>query len=283
MPITGRIIDLEGKPVPGASLRVLQINASPHENLDRWLEAAKDRKKGCSIELEQEHLSRETIAVSPSVTTDAAGRFRLTGIGRDRLVLAQLDGPTIVTQYLHILTRPGKAIELLEVEGHPDYREPRSRGHLLRMPTSSTRLAPCKPIVGVVRDRETRKPLAGVTIRSYMLATRPHYVGGYRPDHHRRRGSLPADGHAQGPGQPDHGRPGRRPAVSRPCPGLCPTPPAWLPVTVDVALRRGVWIEGQDHRQGDGEAGSGERGILLRVQQSEPELLSRLRRRGPAL
>src|SRR5262249_31626404 len=37
VPITGQIVDLEGKPVPGATLRVLQINAAPGEDLGPWL------------------------------------------------------------------------------------------------------------------------------------------------------------------------------------------------------------------------------------------------------
>ena len=120
VPITGQIIDLEGKPVPGATLRLMQINAAPGEDLGPWLEAVKG-KKGLSLELEQQYLKRFTIAVPPQVTTDAAGRFRLTGIGRNRLVAAQLDGPTIVSEHLHILTRPGKTIEVTEYEGKPEY------------------------------------------------------------------------------------------------------------------------------------------------------------------
>src|SRR5262249_25073786 len=37
MPITGQIVDLEGKPVAGATLRVLQVNAAPGEDLGPWL------------------------------------------------------------------------------------------------------------------------------------------------------------------------------------------------------------------------------------------------------
>src|SRR5262249_30405198 len=44
VPITGQIVDLQGRPVPGATLRVMQISAAPGEDLAPWLEAAKVKK-----------------------------------------------------------------------------------------------------------------------------------------------------------------------------------------------------------------------------------------------
>src|SRR5262249_7997448 len=122
------------------------------------------------------YLKRYTIAVSLQATTDAQGRLRLTGIGRNRLVRAQLDGPTIVSQHLCILTRPGKAIEVLHREGKPEDGYPREvttyHGANFRIVA-----APTRPIVGIVRDKDTRKPLVGVTVGSYAQAVRP---GSYR-------------------------------------------------------------------------------------------------------
>jgi RNA polymerase sigma factor (sigma-70 family) len=92
LPLTGQIVDLEGKPVRGATLRVRQINAAKGEDLGPWLRAVKG-KKGLSYEIEQKYIGRYTIALCPKATTDGEGRFRLDGIGRDRLVLAQIDGP----------------------------------------------------------------------------------------------------------------------------------------------------------------------------------------------
>jgi RNA polymerase sigma factor (sigma-70 family) len=242
VPITGRIIDLEGKPVRGVRLRLLQINAAPDESLDRWVDAARARK-GDIYQLEHEYLGRETIAPSWTVITDADGRFRLTGIGRDRLVRALLEGPTIVSEYLHILTRPGKPIEVTESEGKPEYGDPRilATYHGADFQHAA---APCKPIVGVVRDRDTKKPLAGVTIRSYTMATRPHYLTEVV------RTTTDAQGRYRLTGMP-RGRGNRILAVSgedQPYPARAedvPDRPGLDPVTVDVELRRGVWIEGK--------------------------------------
>src|SRR5262249_51899400 len=102
----------------------------------------------------------------------SAGRFRLTGIGRNRLVAAQLDGPTITSQHLHMLTRPGEAIEVTDYEGKPKSNDPR-RVTTYYGASFRHAAAPTRPIVGVVRDADTRKPLAGVTIRSHALTIGP--------------------------------------------------------------------------------------------------------------
>ncbi|HEX3450033.1 MAG TPA: sigma-70 family RNA polymerase sigma factor, partial [Isosphaeraceae bacterium] len=93
MPITGQVVDLEGKPVADATLRVLEISAAPGEDLGRRLEAARGKTEEKS-RLETEDFKWNAINVSRlaiKVTTDADGRFVLTGIGRNRLVRAQLD------------------------------------------------------------------------------------------------------------------------------------------------------------------------------------------------
>ena len=41
MPITGRIVDLEGRPVTGATVRITQITKPKGDNLDPWIEAVK--------------------------------------------------------------------------------------------------------------------------------------------------------------------------------------------------------------------------------------------------
>src|SRR6202008_577308 len=84
VPITGQIVDLQGKGVLGATLTVMKINAAAGEDLGPWLKAARDKKgsaNGRSFYLEHEFFPRYTIAVPLQVTTDAEGRFRLTGIG----------------------------------------------------------------------------------------------------------------------------------------------------------------------------------------------------------
>ncbi len=242
VPIVGQIIDLEGRPVPGATLRVMQINAAPGEDLGPWL-AAVEGQKGDRFQLEHQHLPQYTIAPSATVTTNAEGRFRLDGIGPNRLVAAQLDGPTIVSQHLHILTRPGKTLEV------PESRNPPHRGEPRIMTTYygsnfQHAAAPCKPIVGVVRDRDTQEPLAGITIRSSTRATRPNYIDDLIQT------ATDADGRFRLTGMP-RGKGNRimaLPADDQPYPCITqevPDTPGLDPVTAALELRRGIWIEGK--------------------------------------
>jgi RNA polymerase sigma factor (sigma-70 family) len=233
VPITGQIIDLEGQPVPGATLRLMQINAAPGEDLGPWLEAVK-AKKGERLALEQRYLKRFTIAVPLQVTTDSAGRFRLAGIGRNRLVAVQLDGPTIVSEHLHMLTRPGEPGDPRRVDTYygADFRHA---------------AAPSKPIVGVVRDADTEQPLAGVTIRSSGLATdRKGVFRGFDlvQTMTDAQGRYRLTGMPKRAGSQIVAIPGRdQPHVSTHTD--IPDSPGLDPVTADIELKRGVWIEGK--------------------------------------
>ena len=244
VPVAGQIVDLEGKPVGGATLRLMQINAASEHDFSSWLEACKS-KKGLSLELEQQYLKEYTIAVPLQVTTDAAGRFKITGIGSNRLIRVQLDGPTITSQHLCILTRPGEPIQVTEHEGNPDFHEPSTvttyYGATLRHVA-----APCKPIVGVVRDKDTKKPFAGMTVRSHALTI----SRGLRHEFDLVQTTTDAQGRYRLTGMPK--REGNL-IVAIPDEELpylathadVPDSPGLDAVQVDIELKRGIWIEGR--------------------------------------
>ncbi len=244
VPIIGQIVDLEGKPVAGATLRLRQIKVALGEDLGPWLEAVK-AKKGLNTALpfpyqllELKYLTRYTDAVSGKVTTDAEGRFRLTGIGRNRLVRVQLDGPTIVSQYLRILTRPGATVDATW-GGEPESGIPRAQwayyGANFRHAA-----APTKPIVGVVRDKDTKEPLAGVTIRSLNGLASGTNVQTTTDAHGRYR--------LTGMPKGEDTRIGVIPPRDLPYVAVSSKVPdtnGLDPVTADLELKRGVWIEGK--------------------------------------
>jgi RNA polymerase sigma factor (sigma-70 family) len=243
-PIHGEIVDRQGQPVAGARLRVEKINAAPGEDLTDWLTAVKAMKQR-TWELEKQYLSRFTVAVPLQTTTDAGGRFRLPGIGRNCLVLALLEGPSIATEHLHILTQQGPPIQGLEFEGRRD-KDPR------RVTTyygSSFRhaAAPTRPIVGVVRDKDTKDPLPDVVIWAKKLANHPL---NYLETQAFIRTTTDARGRYELVGMPIGA--GNRLAFKAPTelPYLqinadVPENSDAGPVTLDLDLKRGVWIEGK--------------------------------------
>jgi RNA polymerase sigma factor (sigma-70 family) len=273
VPIIGQILNLEGKPVPDATLHVLQVNAAPGEDLAPWLDAVKG-KKAQRLDLEGKYFPRYTFALAPAMTTDQEGRFRLTGVGRNRLVTARIDGSTIESQYLRILTRQGEAITVPENWGEPGDAD----SHSITTYYGATFrhvAAPTRPIIGVVRDKDTKKPLAGFTVRSYARETGPALStlidivrtttdadGRYRllglpkgkgysilvvPP--KEQPEVPVDTSTISatlmPKQPKH-----QPYV--PVHAEVPDAPGLDPVTVDFALKRGVWIEGKITDKGTG-------------------------------
>jgi RNA polymerase sigma factor (sigma-70 family) len=243
--ITGQIVDLEGKPISKATLTVWQIHAAAGDDVGPWVEAAVG-KKGLVLDLERKYFRGYITAPCPTVSTDADGKLRLTGIGRNRLVRAILEGPTIASQHVCIVTRPGKPIEVLYHKGHQEYGEPSQSTTYYG---SDFRLvaAPCQPIVGVVRDAETKKPIAGATVRSHSQLIAPSMYRGVDP---AAKTTTDAQGRYRLLGMPT-GK-GYSIAVVPAKDQLyvirhVDVPPGVgvEPVTVDIELKRGVWIEGK--------------------------------------
>jgi RNA polymerase sigma factor (sigma-70 family) len=119
VPIRGRILDLQGRPVAGAAIRLL--------------------RKG-------EGMDVSWAGPPQTMATDRDGRFRLTGVGREREVVLRVEGPSIETKDVRVQTRTAST----SPKAYPATFE-----HFA---------GPTKPIVGTIRDRATRKPLAGVVI-----------------------------------------------------------------------------------------------------------------------
>ncbi len=152
VPIRGRVLDLEGKPVAGATVRVLDLHQI---DLDWWLE---NEKRGFGYSPKRGHIEYKSIKSSAldlpaQAITGADGRFQLHGLGRERLVDLLIEGDTIERVHCRGLTRDGKNLNL------PKGREP------IYPATFDHISAPTKPIIGTVRDKGTGKPLAGIIVQ----------------------------------------------------------------------------------------------------------------------
>ena len=115
-PIEGRIVDLEGRPVAGASVRAAGIWFDEKGNLAGWIAKARNGAAG-NLWQALQRLSFEPTghnsgpysprrALSIATTTGADGRFKLTGIGHDRIAELIISGTGIATTQAHVFSRP---------------------------------------------------------------------------------------------------------------------------------------------------------------------------------
>jgi hypothetical protein len=165
LPLSGRILDADGKPIAGAKVRVASLSAYAAESLDHLLDDV--RTGACSGDPrhggEAGAIGGDKFWIgalpgqSREITTGADGRFRLTGAGRERLVRIHVEGAAIHHGYLMAATRPMEALA-----------SPRTSIGVLKVhgATFDYTAAASRPLRGVVRDKETGKPIGGVRIRA---------------------------------------------------------------------------------------------------------------------
>jgi protocatechuate 3,4-dioxygenase beta subunit len=146
VPVEGRILNLEGKGVPGAQVQVLGVMKNPDGDLTTWVDGV---KKGWWFQWKR--LAPGMVGLPAAVTTDREGRFRLAGVGRERLAFLKVTGEGITFDRFHVMTRNGPA--------------PARGGHHGVYPATFDHVVgPGRTATGTVRDRRTGKPLAGITV-----------------------------------------------------------------------------------------------------------------------
>ncbi len=162
VPISGRIIDLQGRPVAGATVTVLSVRATSSGRLDEYLKALQERneiiKLGSELLTSGMDLQPEP-PVIPPVRTDDEGRFQITGMGRDRVATLHIEGPTIETRRVMVRTRPGATLRVPPYKGMG-----KSRWVTFHGATFDHVAGPTRPIEGVVRDLDSGRPLAGIMV-----------------------------------------------------------------------------------------------------------------------
>ena len=113
VPIAGRLIDMEGHPVAGVAVRVIQLDATPEGDLTRWLGEIAPRAGGearsgfGAFHRFTATLPAALVSLVGPATTGRDGRFRLAGLGRERLVSLLIQDPKIETQVVNVMTRRG--------------------------------------------------------------------------------------------------------------------------------------------------------------------------------
>jgi RNA polymerase sigma factor (sigma-70 family) len=238
-PIEGRIVDLEGRPVARARIRldgfyyVRSARGAYAEagDLSAWFARAKDADarvlySGLGF----------VAARFVAVNTDADGRFRLTGIGRERIALFFVEGPTIATFLLNAMTRDGPEVRAM------DRRSAKVKTTIFHGARFAYSAEPTQPIEGIVRDKDTGRPIAGMRLRGAVqerfsppgVETTTDERGRYRLT------GLPRASRYLLLVEPVRGQPYTKATLRAPA-----SSPAFEPVGFDIALKRGIVVRGR--------------------------------------
>jgi protocatechuate 3,4-dioxygenase beta subunit len=245
LPLTGRVVDLQGKAIAGVSVSVGGLHWPRKGDLMPLLNEMKERKvfypplRELTFGLEGTHIDHFLSKVFGPAVTGPDGRFTIKGLGRERFVTLRLEGPTIVHRTIYVATRLGG---LIEVPGQWSPSDKLKTSLVYGVPFDYA-AAPCKPIVGVVRDKDTGKPFPGAAVTSYQFAG-SNYVQTQLRTITDKDGKYQLNGMPKGVGNviragPPEGAPYLMAVHSvGDSPGL-------EPITADFNLKRGVWIIGK--------------------------------------
>ena len=238
VPITGRIVDLEGQPVAGALVKTGSMLTPKSGDLGPWLDGVRKGEPPWVAVNHVDYDAKTPDNTERQATTDNDGRFKLEGIGAERVVALELQGAQIAITTIEVATRK---MEPIPAPGFANTYGP-GRQTIFGADFTYT-AAPSRPIDGLVKDAKSGQPLADVEVRSYGFA------GSDFSGIMTLKTKTDKDGRFRLEGMPK----GRRnkliivPNDEQPYfmqELEVPDPPGAGPVSLELALEGGVWIEG---------------------------------------
>jgi RNA polymerase sigma factor (sigma-70 family) len=155
VPIEGRVLDSNGRAIAGAKVRLLRVGRNTGaRDLTPWIQQVLvgQLHGRFPVELGLDTVEAQTLDRTSSATTDASGRFRLSGFGRERVLSLLVQGPKAALSRCGVATRQGP------IAGAQTGRQGFYPAHFELVVDAA------KPIVGTVRDKKTGKPLAGIAV-----------------------------------------------------------------------------------------------------------------------
>ncbi len=234
VPVEGRVTGPDGKPVSDLTVYTVFLTDFPAKSLEKLKQNAGSLNDGLFEQLYMDTLILAKDGFISPVRTDIDGRFRLTGVGRDRAALLLIEGESVEQSRAMIYTSSDPAYVPLVLPAH-DF------GDRLFGPRCELSVAPGRVIDGVIHESNSGRPVRGVRVSSagFMLSATSDAQGHFRirsqPKQPREELEVITEG------QP-YIQVGKKISVA---PGLGP-------IHVDVALKRGVWVEGRVRNQADG-------------------------------
>ncbi len=116
VPIEGRVINLEGRPIPGLTVTIGYIAEFPAGLLKKLGENAGKMNPDLWGEMRNAFIPGRDGPIRP-VRTGPDGRFRISGIGRDRVAVILVEGESIEQSLAMVLTSSDPAYKPLLLPG----------------------------------------------------------------------------------------------------------------------------------------------------------------------
>jgi RNA polymerase sigma factor (sigma-70 family) len=158
VPIRGRILTTEGKPIVGVAVEVIAILVPG--KLDDFLKALQREWRAAEMMMSKQ-LTLPVTKVMRVRASAKDGRFEIAGAGADRLVGIQLMSASFARTHFLVVTREG-----FDAKAMNEAIAKTGRGAAVSYGPSFDYIAePNRPIDGTVRETGTGKPVAGATIQ----------------------------------------------------------------------------------------------------------------------
>jgi RNA polymerase sigma factor (sigma-70 family) len=243
-PIEGRIIDLEGRPVVGARVKLGSIWYDRNGDLTAWIARARKGAEGNLWQgLQLQPLDK---LLTIEARTGHDGRFRLTGAGRDRIADLLISGKGIATTAVKVFSRPES--ELRKHDRGMMVKTPL----IIHAPVFQLVVQPSKRVEGAVRDKDSGEPIAGMEIKAAVFDEHSllHAEGiEARTD---AKGRYRLDGLPRAPAYRLFLEPGRGLPYLKATLRAAAETPAFEPVAFDISLKRGIVVRGKATEKGTG-------------------------------
>ena len=237
-PIRGRVIGLEGKPISGVTIEVKDILVSPNESLDGWLKAVRNGEPAwTAVKQVSRQIEPRMLGVPETVMTDSDGAFTIKRLGKERCIRLHAHGNGIAFEDFQVATRSLEPLTWNDV-GRPD-----SPASVYGVEfTLAGR--PSRTVHGTVIDAKSGMPLAGVDVAVEKISGKN--IGGnwLLPTKTDPQGRFRMDDMPKGKGNRLMFRPlDDQPYLMREID--VPDSDGIDPIAIEVALHRGIWIEGK--------------------------------------
>ncbi|HWB09801.1 MAG TPA: M56 family metallopeptidase [Pirellulales bacterium] len=167
-PIRGRLVDIDGRPVAGATVRIRWFNDESDRGSWSVQEAEARGAKNAVLSARVTFLMAviepvQLREVLPTATSDAEGWFELRDIGPKRFVQLLVQGDGIEATEIIARNEPGEKI-VIEEDRHTQ------GGSLTLYPNEFVHaVGPSKAVKGRVLDLDTGEPIAGAIVRAFQV------------------------------------------------------------------------------------------------------------------